>query len=399
MMIAPVRAINFIHKGENNMQTRYNKVLGKDVSLFGLGTMRMPTKVVDGKTVMDREECIRMIRHAIDSGVTYVDTAYPYHGGESEIVTGLALQDGYRERVTLTTKLPVWLVKEPADVMRLLDEQLEKLQTDHIDYYLVHALDAKKWENTKKNNVLEILQQAKAEGKIRHIGCSFHDSYTVFEQIVNSFDWELVQIQLNFLDSDYQAGEKGLALLREKGIPCSIMEPLKGGKLAFPGNDEIAALWESYPEKRSAVEWAFRYLADQEGINVVLSGSSSMEQMCDTMSIFSKEDMVPGCLSEEEHELIGKVRKIYNDKMFVQCTACAYCMPCPMGVNIPEIFHWMNDGALAESYKRSREHYQQEAIHGGFDASRCVECGACESHCPQSISIREKLKEAHAVLA
>ena len=299
------------------------KPLGRECSLFGLGTMRMPTKTVDGKSVMDRDECIRMIRHAIDSGVTYVDTAYPYHGGESETVVGLALQDGYRERVALTTKLPVWLVKEPADVMRFLDEQLEKLKTDHVDFYLVHALDREKWEITKKNGVLDILKQARAEGKIRHIGCSFHDSYDVFEQIVTAFDWELVQIQLNFLDADYQAGVRGLELLKSRGIPCSIMEPLKGGKLAFAGNEQIAELWNNYPVHRTPVEWAFRYLADMDGINVILSGSSDMAQLCDTIDIFSRPDMTPGCITKDERELIGKVRDIYNGKMFVQCTACA----------------------------------------------------------------------------
>lgn len=373
------------------------KPLGRECSLFGLGTMRMPTRTVDGKSVMDRDECIRMIRHAIDSGVTYVDTAYPYHGGESETVVGLALQDGYRERVALTTKLPVWLVKEPADVMRFLDEQLEKLKTDHVDFYLVHALDREKWEITKKNGVLDILKQARAEGKIRHIGCSFHDSYDVFEQIVTAFDWELVQIQLNFLDADYQAGVRGLELLKSRGIPCSIMEPLKGGKLAFAGNEQIAELWNNYPVHRTPVEWAFRYLADMDGINVILSGSSDMAQLCDTIDIFSRPDMTPGCITKDERELIGKVRDIYNGKMFVQCTACAYCMPCPRGVNIPGIFRHMNDGALAENYKRSREHYADE-LAAGTDAGRCVGCGKCETHCPQGLPIREKLKQAHEIL-
>ncbi len=379
------------------MQTRYFAPLQRQCSLFGLGTMRMPTHVVDGRTCMDRQACIAMIRHAIDSGVTYVDTAYPYHGGESETVVGLALQDGYRQRVALTTKLPVWLVKEPADVMRILDEQLEKLQTDAIDFYLVHALDREKWEHTKKMGVLEILQKAKEAGKIRHIGFSFHDSYDVFCEILDAFDWELVQIQLNFLDADYQAGVRGLALLRSRGIPCSIMEPLKGGKLAFAGNEKIAQLWDSYPIKRSPVEWAFRYLADMEGINVILSGSSSMQQMQQSIDIFSAPDFGQGCLDDAQRELIAKVRAEYNEKMFIQCTACGYCMPCPGGVNIPGIFRHMNDGALAGNYTRSREHYADE-IAAGSDASHCLGCGKCQRSCPQGLPIIEKLKQAHQIL-
>lgn len=373
--------------------------LGFDVSVFGVGCMRLPLKVQpDGttdRTKIDEEEAIKMIRHAIDSGVNYIDTAYPYHGGNSEPLVAKALKDGYRDKVKIATKLPVWQTDSYEDFERILDEQLAKLEVETIDFYLLHSLSKTSWENAKARGVLDFLDKAVASGKIKYPGFSFHDELPVFKDIVDSYDWKMCQIQLNILDENYQAGVEGMRYAASKNIPVVIMEPLKGGRLAHSVPQDIVDLWNEAGTKRSPVEWAFRWLYNFPEIVVILSGVSTMEQLKDNIEIFSKA--APNSMSNEELELVKRVKDQYDSKIKVGCTACDYCMPCPSGVDIPGIFALYNDYSIYGGAEEFKNRYQ-EFIEDGKDASNCIECGLCESECPQHISIIEKIQEAHEVL-
>ncbi len=373
--------------------------LGFEVSTFGMGCMRLPLEAQpDGTkdyTKIDEQEAIKMIRYAIDNGVNYLDTAYPYHGGNSELLVAKALKDGYRDKVKIATKLPVWLAKTYDDFEKLLDEQLGKLEVDCIDFYLLHALSKDRWEEIKKLGVLDFLDKAVESGKIKYPGFSFHDELPVFKDIIDSYDWKMCQIQLNILDQNYQAGVEGMQYAASKGIPVVIMEPLKGGRLAHNVPDDVKKLWDQADTKRSPVEWAFRWLYNFPEITVILSGVSTMEQLKDNIEIFSKA--APNSMDEKELELVRKVKDLYDSKIKVGCTSCNYCMPCPSGVNIPGIFSLYNDYSIYGGLEESKNRYK-EFIKENKDASNCVECGQCESECPQHISIIEKLKEAHEVL-
>lgn len=370
------------------------------VSTFGMGCMRLPLAVnSDGSThygTIDEPEAIRMIRHAIDSGVTYLDTAYPYHQGNSEKVVGRALLDGYRSRINLATKMPVWQTDTYADFVRILDEQLEKLQTGTIDFYLLHALNRQTWDKIKKLDVLGFLDQAKKAGKIRYAGFSFHDQLPLFREIVDSYAWDMCQIQLNLLDENYQAGLEGMTYAAERGLGVVIMEPLRGGALARKVPADIQAVWNQSETKRSPVEWAFRWLADFPQVSTILSGVSTMEQLEDNLRIF--EDARPGTLTPAEKNLVARVQDLYRQKIKVGCTGCNYCMPCPSGVAIPEVFRLYNQAYLYDDLNASRRQYQN-LITKKQDAACCVACGHCEPLCPQGIAIIDKLAEAHIILS
>ena len=278
------------------MQYRNFGKLNIKASAFGLGCMRFPMKEVNGEMVIDEENAIRVVREAIDGGVTYVDTAYVYSGKKNEALVGKALRDGYRERVYLATKLPVYLCEKPEDMEKFLDEQLKNLETDHIDFYLLHALNRERWESIKAMGACEFLDEMKRKGKIRYACFSFHDEYPVFEEILNAYDWDMCQIQFNYMDIENQAGLKGLRLAGEKNIPVVIMEGLLGGKLAN-APDNVLAVFDEYKEKRSAAEWAFRYLCDFPEIATVLSGVVNPEQTADNLRIFDLAK--PNAMSEE----------------------------------------------------------------------------------------------------
>lgn len=378
------------------MEYRLFDKIGKPVSLFGIGCMRLPTIKVEGKNVIDKPEAIRMIRYGIDHGVNYIDTAYSYHDGTSELLVAKALKDGYREKVFLATKSPVWLVHEYSDLERLLDEQLRKLETDSIDFYLLHALNKERWDKLKAINAMDFMEKAKEQGKIKHICFSFHDNAEAFREIIDGFNWDMCQIQMNIMDMHDQATVEGLKYAGLKNIPVVIMEPLKGGKLATSVNDDIRAIWNQSEVKRTPVEWAFRWLYNFPQVMTILSGVSTMEQLQDNLRIFTEAKA--GSMDENELSLVDQVREVYRKKTVIPCTSCEYCLPCPQGVYIPGVFGLVNEAAMYGDENGPRNHYRNFFISENADASHCVECGQCEAACPQQISIISKLKESHRFL-
>ena len=363
---------------------------GINASVLGLGCMRLP--VLNGEaSSIDKEKAIEMIRFAIDQGVNYIDTAYPYHGGESERVVGEALKDGYREKVALITKSPGWLIKTQDDFFKYLDEQLEKLGVDCLDIYLLHALNKNTWATYKEIDVFSAIEIVKANGKIKNIGFSFHDEYEVFVDIMDSYKWDLCMLQLNFMDMGEQAGIKGLNYAEQKGVPVIVMEPLKGGMLANPSED-IQALWDTYPEKRTAIEWALRYVANYENVKVVLSGMSTIEQIKENIEISDR--LTVHNLDEDALALIEKVKASYASKVQVPCTQCQYCVPCPHGVEIPRAFTFFNRGHIFNTIDDMKKQYHSQ-MKPEAKAGNCVSCGECEPKCPQKIQIIEMLKRVN----
>ncbi len=366
--------------------------LGITVSRLGFGAMRLPTKEADSKRVINREEAVAMIRHAIDRGVTYMDTAYPYHGGESELVMGEALQNGYREKVVLATKLPVWLVKKREDMDRLLDEQLQKLKTDHVDFYLLHALNKNSFAEMQKLDYPDFLDRAVSSGKIRYPAFSFHDDADLFPKIIDDYPWKMAQIQLNLLDGEYQAGLAGMRYAAQKGVGIVVMEPLRGGALATPPA-EVQALYDAFPDHRSSVEWAFRYLYNMPEVMTILSGMSTMEQVKDNLRIF--ENAAVGVVTPEEEALLAKVKDAYVKRIKTSCTGCNYCQPCPKNVSIPTIFRGFDSAAMLDKKPEFYDRYRS-LKEEGKDAGQCVACRLCEKACPQHLPIIRYLKEIKA---
>ena len=368
--------------------------LGFDVSRLGFGMMRLPTvKDERGSERIDRPAAIRMVRHAIDRGLNYVDTAYGYHGGESEVVTGLALKEGYRERVKLATKLPQWLVHEHADMDRLLDEQLKRLGLPYVDFYLLHALNREAFHKLQRLDYKSFIRRAKSDGRIRHIGFSFHDEHEAFLEIIDDYEgWDMAQIQLNYLDDEYQAGEAGMRYAGERGISIVVMEPLRGGAIANPPGS-VRALMDRYEKQYSPVEWAFRYAGDFKEVVTILSGMSNMEQVKDNLDIFSR--VAVDSLSEKDRAFVRELKKAYLERIAIGCTRCDYCQPCPEGVLIPRIFAAVNDAYMFEDDARFDSAYREILrLDGGAD--RCVACGQCEDACPQHLPIIRLLEEVQA---
>lgn len=371
------------------MKYRTMGKLGIQASAFGLGCMRFNGEA-SGDSIINEEKAISLIRRAIDGGVTYLDTAYVYLDKTSEIVLGKALQDGYRDKVTIATKMPMEAVHNRKEMEDLLDLELKKLQTDHIDFYLMHGIDKKKWEYFKSIGAPEFFDDMKREGKIRYKCFSFHGSYDEFEYLLNDWDWDMVQIQYNFMDIENQAGTKGLQLAGSKGIPVVIMEGLLGGRLA-KSPDNVQALYDAFPVKRSCVEWAFRWLCDHPEVSVVLSGCNEAEQIDENLRIF--DSVEPGIMDDSERKLMDDVRQAYLSRTKVGCTGCRYCMPCPNGVDIPGIFSVWNNVSLYEIDPKTDWLFGM-IRNNKATADNCIECGACEAACPQHLSIIEQLKNA-----
>ncbi len=368
------------------MLYRTMKNSDRKLSVLGFGCMRLPVEQ-DGH--VNEAESIKMIRYAVDHGVNYVDTAYPYHNGESEIVTGKALLGGYREKVALATKLPTWLVQTREDMDKFLDEQLKKLQTDHIDYYLVHGLGEERWDSMSKLGIIDFLDHAIADGRIKFAGFSFHDKASAFKPIVDAYDWTFCQIQYNYLDEEYQAGTEGLKYAASKGIGIIVMEPLRGGALTnhVP---EVDKIWAETGIKRSPADWGLRWVWDHPEVTVALSGMSSMDQVKENLQI--AESGVANSLTADELEVYGRVTAAFRKRMKVGCTGCGYCMPCPNGVQISSCFSMYNTVAMFDNLDSMRRIYAMYVGDAGC-ASNCTECGECAEKCPQQVSIPEKLKE------
>jgi predicted aldo/keto reductase-like oxidoreductase len=372
-------------------------------SALGFGVMRLP--VIGGDYAkIDEPEATHMLHYAIDQGVSYLDTAIHYHRSNSERFLGRALKGGYRERVKLATKLFPLYVKEHRDFDRLLNEQLEKLQTDHVDFYLLHGINRNWWPKIRDLDVLEWAERAIADGRVGHLGFSFHDEYPVFQEIVDAYDkWAMCQIQYNFVNGDYQAGTQGLKYAASKGLAVVIMEPLLGGILANPPQS-VWAIWDTAPKKRTPAAWALQWLWNQPEVSVVLSGMSTMQQVEENVSSAGTSGV--GTLTEEEVALVGRVREAYQELCLIPCTGCGYCMPCPNGVDIPHNFKLYNDGAMYERenprrmrmwYRHMLEGYDGEWLVKGR-ADVCIQCRECEDKCPQSIPISERMDVVHQVL-
>lgn len=378
------------------MKNRVFGKLGFEGSTFGIGCMRLPEiKMENGKNYIDEAAAIEMIRYGIDHGVTYIDTAYPYHGGKSEALVAKALKDGYREKVKLATKLPTWLTHTYEDFDKFLDLQLKTLEVETIDFYLLHAIDGKRFDQLVQNNVFEFLNKAVAAGKIKYPSFSFHGELKDFKRIIDAYDWSMCQIQLNILDEDYQAGLEGLKYAGAHNVPVVIMEPLKGGKLAQSTTDELQGIWDQNDTKRTPVEWAFRWLYNFPEVATILSGVSNMAQLQDNLRIFDEADA--NSMTEKELGIVQEAKNYYKRKILVGCTGCEYCLPCPAGVAIPQIFSLYNDASLYNAIEKYTLEYEK-LIAVGKDASACVRCGQCEGVCPQNLHIMDQLQEAHVYL-
>ncbi|MBQ3078693.1 MAG: aldo/keto reductase [Clostridia bacterium] len=362
------------------------KFPGTDISasVLGMGCMRLPVLDEENHPI-DEEKAIKMIRAAIDGGVTYVDTAYGYHNGKSEVVVGKALKDGYREKVTLTSKLPLWLVEKREDMERLLDEQLKRLEVEYLDFYLAHAVSSDRFDKVVELGLFEFLDEMIAKGKIRYPGFSFHDNKEVFIRVIDSYPWKLAQVQMNILDEFNQATMEGIEYAKKKGIGVVIMEPLRGGALTQSVPAEILKLYDEFKVKRSPAEWAFRYLYDRDEIVTILSGMSTMEQIEDNLKIF--ESAKAGVMEDQEKELLKNVRLTYEARVRIGCTGCSYCQPCPQEIKIPQIFKRYDTASMFNDLKQFYARYGEKPA-----AERCVECGSCESACPQNIKIRDWIK-------
>ena len=371
------------------MKYRTMGKLGLQTSAFGLGCMRF-NGAASGDSVIDENKAISLIRQAIDGGVTYIDTAYVYLDRTSEIVVGKALRDGYREKVRIATKMPPEHVHNRAEMEALLADELKKLQTDHVDFYLMHAINREKWDYFKSIGAPQFFDDMKKEGKILNKCFSFHGPYEEFEYIINDWDWDMCQIQYNFMDVENQAGTKGLKLAGEKGIPVVIMEGLLGGRLAkAPSN--VQALYDAFPVKRSPVEWGFRWLCNHPEVAVVLSGCNEPEQVEQNLRIF--DTVEANIMDEAELKLMDDVRAAYLSRTKIGCTGCRYCMPCPNGVNIPGIFSIWNNVSLYDT--DPKENWELKNIRkNGNGADQCLSCGACEAACPQHLNIIESLQTA-----
>jgi predicted aldo/keto reductase-like oxidoreductase len=347
-----------------------------------------------------------MIRYAVDHGINYFDSAYGYHARTSEEVLGEALEGGgRREKVKIATKQPFGVMVNlksgggktlPENTRRNLENTLKKLRTSYIDVYLIHGIGNHCWEEIKKNKVIDEYEKFRAEGLIRGIAFSYHGNFTLFKEVLEFYDWDMCQVQHNFMDIEREVTVEGVHLAGKKGCALVIMEPLRGGGLATPPG-HIRALYDALPEKRGGVEWAFRYLLNYPEVSTVLSGMSTLEQIKENIEIASEAGIAAGCLTPGEKEILAKVKAAYESVKNIPCTACEYCLPCPNGVEIPGIFSRYNDGTMFENFSQPQRSYMF-ATRQKRDATFCVECGECEKKCPQGIKITKQLKVAHEAL-
>jgi len=365
---------------------------GDELSILGFGCMRLPVKE---NGVIDEERARNQVRHAIDHGVNYLDTAWPYHMGESEQFLGRALADGYREKVKVATKLPTWLIESREDMERYFNAQLEKLNTDHIDYYLMHGLVGYLWDKVEKLGAPAFLDRAKADGRILNAGFSFHGTREDFKRIVDGYNWDFCQIQYNFLDEKNQAGTEGLEYAASRGLGVIVMEPLRGGNLARMIPPAIASIWDQAKKKRTPSEWALRWIWNHPEVTVVLSGMNEESHIEENLGI--AVNAYPTSLTEAELQLVKRVAQQYRELMKTDCTGCGYCLPCPAGVEIPICFEAYNNLLVFSNVSEKQLRYAARlsgVISGGQSglASQCVQCGECMEKCPQHLEIPDLLK-------
>lgn len=355
-------------------------------SLLGFGCMRFPLDK-DGK--IDEAEAERMLDHAIVNGVNYIDTAFPYHGGDSEPFVGRVLKKYERSSYYLTTKMPLWNVETLEEAKAMFENQLKRLDVDYVDFYLLHAMDKEKWEKAKALGVVAYCEELKAQGKIRNLGFSFHDEYEVFEEMLTYRTWDFCQIQYNYIDADIQAGDKGYELTEKMGVPVIIMEPIKGGSLSFLPED-VACKFTDYAPDKSISSWALRWVGSKPNVKVILSGMSTFAQVEDNLRTF--DQFQP--LHAEEEMLVKEVAKTIKERTMNGCTGCEYCMPCPFGVQIPKNFKLWNEYSKYRNQPATHKAYF-DTMQEQERAANCQQCGKCETLCPQQIHIREDLKQMH----
>lgn len=359
------------------------------LSILGFGCMRLPgiSERIDEKRAREQ------IFYAVNRGVNYLDTAFPYHLGAGEPFLGRILKDGYRDKVKLATKLPPWSVKKPEDMDNILNSQLERLQTDRIDYYLIHALETENWPKIRELGVLDFLDRAKRDGRIIYTGFSFHGDKDTFKDIVDSYDWEICQIQYNFLDQQNQAGTEGLEYAASKDLGVIVMEPLRGGNLAGRIPREVEAIWNEAEVKRTPAEWALRWIWNRPEVTCVLSGMNKMEHIEENLR--AAGDAFPDSLTREELLLVERAKRKYRELLKVDCTGCRYCMPCPEDVNIPMCFELYNNKHVFRDRLARMTYIIHLAgtIHGTHYASLCKNCGKCVKKCPQHLPIPDLLED------
>lgn len=356
------------------------------VSRLGFGLMRLPVIENDNGQI-DYKKSRELVESAIENGITYFDTAYVYHNNQSEIFAGEMFRDGLREKLYLATKLPVWKIDKEEDFFTLLDTELQRLQTDYIDFYLLHSLDKNRFNMVKEKNVYHNAMKSKAEGKIRYLGFSFHDDISVFKEIIDTYDFDFCQIQLNYLDENYQAGLEGMRYAKSKGLGVVVMEPLRGGQLARLPQSIIDNLDGNMP-----AELALSYLYNMPEVDVVLSGMNELFQIEENSKTAS--EVLPDSLSKEILEKIDYLKNEIHSRIKVDCTRCNYCMPCPTGVKIPSVFAAYNNKYIFEDNDKYQKNYK-ELLNDKSGQPNCIECGQCEDACPQHLSIIEDLKKAH----
>ena len=381
------------------MQYRRFGSLDFSVSALGFGAMRLPLRA----GAVDEPLAISMIRSAVDRGVNYVDTAWPYHDGASEVILGKALRDGYRDRVKIATKLPSWLVKTASDFDRFLEAQLERLQVDHLDFYLLHSLNHNAWPKLRDLGIISWAEKAMAKGRFRHLGFSFHDDAPSFLEVVNAYDWAMCQVQYNYMDVENGPGAAGVKHAASRGIAVVVMEPLLGGKLVSPP-PAVQAVWDRAPRRRSATGWALDWLWDQPEVSTVLSGMSTPDQVEENAALAAQSKT--GCLEPQERELFPLARAAYEGLSLIPCTKCGYCMPCPHGVDIPGNLGNYNQGMMygADSARGQYAWWKKafEEVHiysNDIRAASCTECGECLDKCPQTIPISSWMPVIHKALA
>lgn len=371
---------------------KYFDFKGEKISRLGFGCMRF--KTIDGdNSKIDKVESAKILKEAIGKGLTYIDTAYPYHDQMSERFVGEFLEENnLRDKIYLASKLPCWLVKEKDDFYRIFKEQLEKLRTDYLDFYLLHSLDIKRFRQMVELGVFDFVDELKEKGLVKNIGFSFHDEYEAFEEIIKAYDWDFCQIQLNYLDIKLQAGLKGYELAKKMGIPVIIMEPVKGGRLANPPA-EVREIMAEFTDL-SPAQLALKFPLSLDNVMTVLSGMNTSDQVLENMAITSADPR----LSEKEIEFYYKAREIYKKREQIACTACEYCLPCTVEINIPRVFAMWNNAYLYDEAEKSKKAYE-EYLKDGVNPEACIECGKCENICPQSLEIIEGLRKANEFLS